>query len=147
MRISDWSSDVCASDRAEEGRDVGAEIVDGIAAFHDDQRRQSRVGDFPADHRIILRLQPEEGNRVAAERVGAEGQDQQFRREDADAVYRLVERRDELSEGGAARERDVVVGAFARPFISEEPTSALQSLMRISYAVFCLKKKQLNSTT
>src|SRR3546814_4319204 len=95
MRISDWSSDVCASDRAEEGRDVGAEIVDGIAAFHDDQRRQSRVGDFPADHRIILRLQPEEGNRVAAERVGAEGQDQQFRREDADAVYRLVERRED----------------------------------------------------
>src|SRR3546814_10175343 len=25
---------------------------------------------------------------------------------------------------------------------SEEPTSELQSLMRISYAVFCLKKKQ-----
>src|SRR3546814_10834667 len=25
---------------------------------------------------------------------------------------------------------------------SEEPTSALQSLMRISYAVFCLKKKK-----
>src|SRR3546814_5804751 len=33
---------------------------------------------------------------------------------------------------------------------SEEHTSELQSLMRISYAVFCLKKKktkQLNSTT
>src|SRR3546814_6584749 len=27
---------------------------------------------------------------------------------------------------------------------SEEHTSELQSLMRISYAVFCLKKKQLN---
>src|SRR3546814_9647592 len=26
---------------------------------------------------------------------------------------------------------------------SEEPTSELQSLMRISYAVFCLKKKKL----
>src|SRR3546814_3577449 len=30
---------------------------------------------------------------------------------------------------------------------SEEHTSELQSLMRISYAVFCLKKKQLTHTT
>src|SRR3546814_2902606 len=29
---------------------------------------------------------------------------------------------------------------------SEEHTSELQSLMRISYAVFCLKKKKLNTT-
>src|SRR3546814_5577221 len=30
---------------------------------------------------------------------------------------------------------------------SEEHTSELQSLMRISYAVFCLKKKNISSTT
>src|SRR3546814_6225972 len=30
------------------------------------------------------------------------------------------------------------------PFRSEEHTSELQSLMRISYAVFCLKKKKNN---
>src|SRR3546814_3585407 len=30
---------------------------------------------------------------------------------------------------------------------SEEHTSELQSLMRISYAVFCLKKKKYNTTT
>src|SRR3546814_1694534 len=30
---------------------------------------------------------------------------------------------------------------------SEEHTSELQSLMRISYAVFCLKKKKHNATT
>src|SRR3546814_9848967 len=30
---------------------------------------------------------------------------------------------------------------------SEEHTSELQSLMRISYAVFCLKKKKINTTT
>src|SRR3546814_7110638 len=30
---------------------------------------------------------------------------------------------------------------------SEEHTSELQSLMRISYAVFCLKKKKLNTET
>src|SRR3546814_5803609 len=34
-----------------------------------------------------------------------------------------------------------VTGAVANPWRSEEHTSELQSLMRISYAVFCLKKK------
>src|SRR3546814_6523694 len=34
-----------------------------------------------------------------------------------------------------------------RPCRSEEHTSELQSLMRISYAVFCLKKKTDNNST
>src|SRR3546814_1913751 len=34
-----------------------------------------------------------------------------------------------------------------RVFRSEEHTSELQSLMRISYAVFCLKKKKINNNT
>src|SRR3546814_6366642 len=39
------------------------------------------------------------------------------------------------------------VDANDRPFIrSEEHTSELQSLMRISYAVFCLKKKKKHHT-
>src|SRR3546814_10566882 len=33
-------------------------------------------------------------------------------------------------------------GRWPRPLRSEEHTSELQSLMRISYAVFCLKKKK-----
>src|SRR3546814_10025531 len=33
----------------------------------------------------------------------------------------------------------------SRPWRSEEHTSELQSLMRISYAVFCLKKKKRNN--
>src|SRR3546814_8210936 len=35
-------------------------------------------------------------------------------------------------------------GTWGAPYIprSEEPTSELQSLMRLSYAVFCLKKKK-----
>src|SRR3546814_8223459 len=38
---------------------------------------------------------------------------------------------------------EVVVAAYLeRPARSEEHTSELQSLMRISYAVFCLKKKK-----
>src|SRR3546814_5380351 len=34
-----------------------------------------------------------------------------------------------------------IPGSAGGPGRSEEPTSELQSLMRISYAVFCLKKK------
>src|SRR3546814_7215074 len=41
---------------------------------------------------------------------------------------------------------DHVVGAAAVIERSEEHTSELQSLMRISYAVLCLKKKKLYST-
>src|SRR3546814_3689829 len=36
-------------------------------------------------------------------------------------------------------------GDFMRSIRSEEHTSELQSLMRISYAVFCLKKKNINT--
>src|SRR3546814_5296546 len=36
---------------------------------------------------------------------------------------------------------------FAGDLRSEEHTSELQSLMRISYAVFCLKKKKHKNTT
>src|SRR3546814_6146236 len=37
---------------------------------------------------------------------------------------------------------DMGGSGFERPKRSEEHTSELQSLMRISYAVFCLKKKK-----
>src|SRR3546814_5256422 len=48
--------------------------------------------------------------------------------------------------GGAKRNRrpDMAVSPFLVPR-SEEHTSELQSLMRISYAVFCLKKKNTTS--
>src|SRR3546814_10903789 len=41
----------------------------------------------------------------------------------------------------------IVTFVFAAYFRSEEHTSELQSLMRIPYAVFCLKHKQYNNTT
>src|SRR3546814_3234197 len=41
----------------------------------------------------------------------------------------------------------VVPAAPAHGYRSEEHTSELQSLMRISYAVFCLKKKKNNKQT
>src|SRR3546814_4731462 len=49
------------------------------------------------------------------------------------------EARGQPGEGEAEAERAVAGDAEAR---SEEHTSELQSLMRISYAVFCLKKKK-----
>src|SRR3546814_6811325 len=54
---------------------------------------------------------------------------------------------------GQARRRtrrgknEEVSGVPARHVRSEEHTSELQSLMRISYAVFCLKKKKTNKQT
>src|SRR3546814_9651717 len=44
-----------------------------------------------------------------------------------------------LLGGGACHHPDEVLAVLCR---SEEHTSELQSLMRISYAVFCLKKKK-----
>src|SRR3546814_989233 len=41
---------------------------------------------------------------------------------------------------------EVVVELAGQPIRSEEHTSELQSLMRSSYAVFCLKKKKQNTT-
>src|SRR3546814_4902102 len=48
--------------------------------------------------------------------------------------------RDRLARPRLADDRDIVIagGVFER---SEEHTSELQSLMRISYAVFCLQKQ------
>src|SRR3546814_2024402 len=43
-------------------------------------------------------------------------------------------------------ERTGLVHDYTRKQRSEEHTSELQSLMRISYAVFCLKKKTITNT-
>src|SRR3546814_4048482 len=42
--------------------------------------------------------------------------------------------------------RELAIDDAGRPARSEEHTSELQSLMRISYAVFCLKKKNNEQT-
>src|SRR3546814_4866747 len=50
-----------------------------------------------------------------------------------------------IASGLAKASRNTKTGAMVQTYIirtrSEEHTSELQSLMRISYAVFCLKKK------
>src|SRR3546814_4975521 len=68
-------------------------------------------------------------------------------RHDADAsgLEMLVERMAAVAEV----ERDVVAGGIAQRILrvrSEEHTSELQSLMRISYAVFCLQQKKTSTT-
>src|SRR3546814_3882810 len=63
-----------------------------------------------------------------------------------DAEYDVVVTAD--ADDGPAHLRLVLApdgaGASEEPSRSEEHTSELQSLMRISYAVFCLKKKKNN---
>src|SRR3546814_6125067 len=46
-----------------------------------------------------------------------------------------------IIEGYAAQVSPAALGLGLAAYRSEEHTSELQSLMRISYAVFCLKKK------
>src|SRR3546814_2219499 len=65
----------------------------------------------------------------------------------------LAEQGDDKQHGAAEQDRvhrveggEIPVGA-APGRRSEEHTSELQSLMRISYAVFCLKKKKTNQGT
>src|SRR3546814_7699369 len=55
---------------------------------------------------------------------------------------RKVRRRRRRARSGAGVARPRRRAAGARDLGSEEHTSELQSLMRISYAVFCLKKKK-----
>src|SRR3546814_10435062 len=59
-------------------------------------------------------------------------------------------RKGDMARGGIglvmADDRDGAFGAVQR-ISSEEHTSALQSLMRISYAVFCLQKKTYTKYT
>src|SRR3546814_1276895 len=58
----------------------------------------------------------------------------------------LVAQRRRLGALGRVVVQKLVVGHIAS-HRSEEHTSELQSLMRISYAVFCLKKKKKTNTT
>src|SRR3546814_4669896 len=141
MRISDWSSDVCSSDlkrlpvRADRG-DVGGR---GAAVG---QRPQCGVGEGATDAHVEFGDRVERyPRRVLAELdqlpaqlplPGIGAAEHQARRRAP--VVRLVEfdQRGVDSVGAGA-------GDQAR---SDEHTSELQSLMRISYAVLCLKTKK-----
>src|SRR3546814_3067019 len=116
MRISVGSSDVCSSDLVPARR--CAELV----------RRQRGAR---ADHGLSQlqpsgRLFPPRGARAGA-------------RYRADVGIRQWRGRRGLLCRHAACEKQFHLDR------SEERTSELQSLMRISYAVFCLKKKKVNT--
>src|SRR3546814_2969932 len=83
--------------------------------------------------RVARRRGPEPRARTAGQDYGDD------RRHDLTLLSR--ERVRSASTTGRGR------SAPARSFRSEEHTSELQSLMRISYAVFCLKKKKKKRTT
>src|SRR3546814_1304164 len=118
MRISDWSSDVCSSD------------LDGIAHRHD---VVAAGGDLVVEiGHVLERVGVELAGvqRLVGQHVVAEGDDLELE---------PVTRRDLFHHL-----QNFLLGAGhdANPELrSEEHTSELQSLMRISYAVFCLKKK------
>src|SRR3546814_3976241 len=58
-----------------------------------------------------------------------------------------AQRRGDLREGDCAMAADHFVAMIRGNVRSEEHTSELQSLMRISYAVFCLKNKTKKHVT
>src|SRR3546814_6833481 len=119
MRISDWSSDVCSSDLfpAPDASSPGRSAACGSAARAALQLHlQLGVQQFPAGSGAGV-LEP--GPVVPVARMSC----------------RCV-------GGGLGRgARDLLLPRLRlRHLRSEEHTSKLQSLMRISYAVFCLKK-------
>src|SRR3546814_10290322 len=120
MRISYWSSDVCSSDLLHHRR---LEARLGIGGH--------RLGDdLDAGIEAVL---GRERRRDEDRRGGAAS-----RRARLEAGQRAVE----LRRGHHLFEADRIAEDGERLVRSEEHTAELQSLMRISYAVFCLKKKK-----
>src|SRR3546814_1187563 len=118
MRISDWSSDVCSSDLAQPGGRPG---VRGFRQRrHAASVRRCRAG-FRSGGSPHL---PGRGTSMARGHPALD---------EAEGCACAARPR---RRGVAELADDRIVGR------SEEPTYELQSLMRITYAVFCLKKKK-----
>src|SRR3546814_1817104 len=112
MRISDWSSDVCSSD-LNASRSVSADP--GV-----DITRASTAADPVIKRQRLI--------------IGYISKDEAFRFCKAGQDDRFA-----IGEAGNTESTAALPTQGQR---SEEHTSELQSLMRISYAVFCLKKKK-----
>src|SRR3546814_7745362 len=140
MRISDWSSDVCSSDLPtpcrtprQRARDRTAKCRSSVAA---------RNHSVPIDRG--LRLHSAELRQQIWPRPHAVRAVPPATPHDHRPACRLQEPR--LPSWPRLRPVHPVRAASKDPR-SEEHTSELQSLMRISYAVFCLKKKKTNTLT
>src|SRR3546814_8192339 len=133
MRISDWSSDVCSSDLfAGERIDVeslGQAVADSARFEAFDLNDRILDGDATGAVRSLQRLR-EEGL-SPLEILGALSWCLRSLSKAAINFAKVRDAATALEMAGVRR--------FQR---SEEHTSELQSLMRISYAVFCLKKKK-----
>src|SRR3546814_2513459 len=118
MRISDWSSDVCSSDLGE---------ADGE---HDDPARPG-YHSHGRRHSYKRSAQPQQAK---PERLGNMG-----------SAFQPVRHETHVGRRARARKRRgrrLTLRPAPLADRSEEHTSELQSLMRISYAVFCLNKKK-----
>src|SRR3546814_10055139 len=123
MRISDWSADVCSSDLPKAESDIG--ILGGIF------RRLIQRDFGKADLAFAG-----SAKRFEADALMAEMKLRQL----IHAVAVLSRIKVKAHDHCVIERRDVEVQT-AQNARSEEHTSELQSLMRISYDVFCLKKK------
>src|SRR3546814_10685083 len=122
MRISDWSSDVCSSD-------LGALKVRGRHAGHR-KCHDACVEDLVGQRIALLQAG------VAADLV-RHGFVDEAASVQVDGNAALEDGVDEQALFGAGVGMHAEGAAHVR---SEEHTSELQSLMRISYDVFCLNK-------
>src|SRR3546814_10165776 len=132
MRISDWSSDVCSSDLPDDDQVialVGAVDIDAAIAC----REGAVLGGIGGE---LVQQQGEAGHRAAGNLRIAAAQCDARRRVGGRIVVGGDDGLDEAVQGGGALR--LAGGDRQR---SEEHTSELQSLMRISYAVFCLTQK------
>src|SRR3546814_4444872 len=127
MRISDWSSDVCSSDlalarHAERSSLFSVALKQQHLESDHGQQRRDHAADQPLGcARTCQRTDDDAGNRADQQRT----------------EQRKIDCTEQQMAG--ARQNRQGNGVDDR---SEEHTSELQSLMRISYAVFCLNKNK-----
>src|SRR3546814_4933996 len=139
MRISDWSSDVCSSDLPADalaGRDVEGDVVHRMPLTLRRGEARVEVADIEDGGHVSKPLLPVFRIERVAQAVADEVEGEQRRRQEDRREDQHPGR--ELHHLGALGDQHAPRGQRLR---SEEHTSELQSLMRISYAVFYLKKK------
>src|SRR3546814_2183712 len=127
MRISDWSSDVCSSD-------LFAQQTAATEAL------RGRVGDIDQYNvKGTTNVNFDTGKAVLSEQAKADLCSAASQAEAMDNALLLVVG---YTDSTGSQELNQELSEKR----SEEHTSELQSLMRISYAVFCLKKKNRTQT-